>query len=308
MTTKEIYHAMYHRKPYSGIPNRADMISIYMPGEHFLPENSNETVGPDWFGTYWSLNQGELGGDTIYPGRYRLNEIAEWESEQVIPARERYESFDWEGYFNDCCKGRDYKECFVRVVITCGFFERLHMLLGFENAMCELYDSPDEVKAFIRAMVEFKKMEVDYVAEHFHPDVISFHDDYGTERQMFISPAMWHEFFEDAVREIVAYMHEKGLYVQFHSCGYIMDIVGTLVDCGVDALEIQDVNDLAKIKAEYGDRVVLVTGLDPARPKALGKSDEEIEEQARELYEKLMVNEGFVPKFLAHVAAEFHKE
>lgn len=308
MTAKENLQRIYAHQSFERFPDPEDMISVYMPGEHYLPQSEGDDVGPDWFGTYWSVMHDDLGGDTVIPGRYRLTEIADWKSESVIPTEAKFRSFNWDKYFDSCTEGKDYNTHFVRVVMTCGFFERLHMLLGFENAVCEMYDSPDEVKAFVNAMVDFKKMEVDYVLKYFHPDVVSFHDDYGMERQMFMSPEMWKEFFEPAVQEIVAYMHEKGLLVQFHSCGYIMDIVGNLVNCGVDALEIQDVNDLKKIKKDYGDKVVIVSGIDAVRQASKGKTHEEILNMAKDVYRELLKGDGFLPKFLVDVATAIKQE
>lgn len=308
MTSKEVYRRIYAHQSCEHFPSPDDMISVYMPGEHYMPQPGQGKIGQDWFGTYWAAMADELGGDTVVPGNYRLNEISEWREKDVIPSAQKFRAFDWEEYFRNCCGDKDYNTTFVRVVMVCGFFERLHMLLGFENAMCGLYDSPEDVKDFVRAMVDFKKMEVDYVMKYFHPDVISFHDDYGMERQLFMKPSMWHEFFEPAVNEIVSYMHSKGATVQFHSCGYIMDVIGPLVDSGVDAVEIQDVNDLKKIKELYGERIVIVSGIDYDRQKSQGKTDAEIRETARALYVDLIKENGFLPKFLIDVAEELLAE
>lgn len=37
-----------------------------------------------------------------------------------------------------------------------GPFERMHTLMGFENALCALLTDPDEVKAYLDAYMEWK--------------------------------------------------------------------------------------------------------------------------------------------------------
>ena len=61
-----------------------------------------------------------------------------------------------------------------------GFFERMHMLMGFENALCSLLTNPNETKEFLDAMTEFKCIELTKIKEYYNPAVLNFHDDYGT--------------------------------------------------------------------------------------------------------------------------------
>ena len=54
-----------------------------------------------------------------------------------------------------------------------GPFERLHMLMGFENALCALLTDPEEVEEFFNTYMEWKIKLMEKVIEYYKPDVLS---------------------------------------------------------------------------------------------------------------------------------------
>ena len=138
-----------------------------------------------------------------------------------------------------------------------GHFERMQSLVGFEDALTAFYEYPDEVMEYMEAMTDFKIEEMRLIKKYYNPDIISPHDDWGMNTNMFIAPDMWRKFIKPQIKKMVSAAQELGMIYEQHSCGYITQIVGDLVECGVSMLEIQAVNDLKYIKENYGDRVVL---------------------------------------------------
>ena len=69
------------------------------------------------------------------------------------------------------------------------------------------------------------------------------------------------------IAEVCGLYHERGVKVLFHSDGDLNSILPELVAAGIDGLNPLDRAagmDLAQVKAAYGDRLVLVGGVDGA--------------------------------------------
>jgi uroporphyrinogen decarboxylase len=89
-------------------------------------------------------------------------------------------------------------------------------------------------------------------------------DDWGTQRGMLISPAMWRGFFKPYYRAIFDEAHRAGLDVFYHSCGDIMEIIGDLIDIGVDVLHPLQPGplDLRDVARRFGGKVCFCGAID----------------------------------------------
>ena len=68
-------------------------------------------------------------------------------------------------------------------------------------------------------------------------DAVSFSEDWGTQSQTLVSPALWREEFFPRFKRLCGLAHEAGLKVRMHSCGKITAIIGGLMEAGVDMLQ-----------------------------------------------------------------------
>ena len=86
-------------------------------------------------------------------------------------------------------------------------------------------------------------------------DAVMIWEDWGTQTQLLISPALWLEEFFPRFRKLCAMAHECGLKVFMHSCGEIRAIIPHLIEAGIDLLQF-DQPDLHGIDAlaEYQKR------------------------------------------------------
>jgi len=64
-------------------------------------------------------------------------------------------------------------------------------------------------------------------------DGVSMGDDYGSERSLLMSPAMWRSFIKPRLKYIMEPAVRAGLDIHFHSCGYVWDILEDLKELGV---------------------------------------------------------------------------
>ncbi|MBO5122919.1 MAG: methyltransferase, partial [Oscillospiraceae bacterium] len=114
------------------------------------------------------------------------------------------------------------------------------------------------------------------------------HDDWGNQKNMFFSPEMWRKFFKEPERRMVKRCQELGMHYMHHSCGYIEPIIPDLVEIGVESWHGgAPVNDLKKIKAEYGDKLIFAGGVDPQVTDTGHATEEEIRAEVRRVIDTL---------------------
>lgn len=298
VATRENFELILAHKPPRAFVHMEDQCLIMAPGERNVggeKQPDGSVIGKDWFGCTWTAmpGKGALDGATPTPGTEPLEDIADFAS--CIPTAEQVRAFDWKSFFDRQTVGLDRANQVVQVRSMSGFFERMHFLVGFENALCAFYEDPDAVHDYFAAMLEYKKTVAECVKEYADADVIIFDDDYGTAQSTFISPEMWREFLMPYWKELNAYVHSLGMKVELHSCGYITPLVGDFVECGFDILQpLQTHNDLKFIKENYGDKLVLRLAIFDKQMAAVGKSEDEVRADLRGWYEILAPGGGFI--------------
>lgn len=284
MTSRENYLRIYRREKPAFIPADGPFDIIVPPGEHGADGQPVGSTGDDWFGVNWTVTKA-VGFDsgTPTPGVYRLNDITEWKEEQVVPTKEFMDTFDWEGFCNMFTSHWDRAERISVFMVPAGFFERVHHLMPFEEALCAFYDEPEMVHEFLDALLEYKKYMIEKIARYAKPDIIVFFDDYGTSQNMFISEDMWLEFIAPRLKKIIDFCHELGLIFEMHSCGYITPLVKHMVEMGIDAIQpLQALNDVRMIKEQFGDKIVIHGGITASELVGAGVSHEELVQGVQE--------------------------
>jgi hypothetical protein len=68
-------------------------------------------------------------------------------------------------------------------------------------------------------------------------DCVMIAEDWGTQTQTLISPALWRKVFKPRFAALCQHAHDLGLVVFMHSCGKMTDIVPDLIETGVDLFQ-----------------------------------------------------------------------
>ena len=120
-------------------------------------------------------------------------------------------------------------------------FERMHALHGFENTLADLYLERERIETLADQIVEFDLGIIRNIAGRFPGRVhgFSFTDDWGTQQNVFIKPQLWDDFFKPRYRRIFDAAHEAGWHVWMHSCGKINAIIESLIEVGLDVINLQ---------------------------------------------------------------------
>ncbi len=105
-----------------------------------------------------------------------------------------------------------------------------------DNYLCDLVlerDNVERLHAMIRPQIS---ASIERIAEA-GADAVMFWEDWGTQNQLMISPDMWREIFKPDFAAFCKLSHDLGMSVFMHSCGKMTDIIGDLIEVGIDCLQ-----------------------------------------------------------------------
>lgn len=145
-----------------------------------------------------------------------------------------------------------------------GMVEGTSSFLGIENCWMNLGAEPERMNAFFDRYADWMCGLVDNVADA-GVDMITLSDDWGSNGRMLFSPRMWRRMIAPYARRIVQHARSRGLPVNLHSDGYIMDIMDDLIEMGYTSLHpLQESAgmDPQTIKNTYGDKIAIYGSLD----------------------------------------------
>lgn len=250
--------------------------------------------GVDDFGVQWELDPEHPELMThVKPGCELFDDITEWKKHVTFPS----------------CKDKNWEMAAMRtkamwakkdeiqgyVVGNMGAFEKICAMMGHVNAMMAMYDDEEAFAEFVEAYADYRIEQFEYIKKYLDVDFMMMHDDWGNQKNMFFSPEMWRKFFKEPERRMVKRCQELGMHYMHHSCGYIEPIIPDLVEIGVESWHGgSPVNDLKKIKAEYGDKLIFAGGVDPQVTDTGRATEEEIRAEVRRVIDTLGKNGGLM--------------
>ena len=170
-------------------------------------------------------------------------------------------------------------------------FLRLTYLRGFDRALMDMAEQRPELEELI-AVVEGYWLEVARRWVEAGADFIGFGDDLGLQHALPIRPETWRRYIKPSYERIFSYCRSHGVHVQFHSDGYIVDVIPDLIDCGVSVLNPQDlVNGLDSIERLAKGRVHIRLDMDRQNITVFGSPDQ-IDAHVRQCAERLGSPQG----------------
>lgn len=143
-----------------------------------------------------------------------------------------------------------------------------------------------------RIDVVLEHMIVNYAAAG--ADSIFFLEDWGTQKDLMIKPAMWREEFFPRYRKLCGIARESGIKVFMHSCGRIASIIPWLMEAGVDLLQFDQpdlygIDNLAAFQEE--GRITFWCPVD-IQTTLQTRDERLIRAKAREMLDKLWKGRG----------------
>lgn len=145
-----------------------------------------------------------------------------------------------------------------------GIVEGTSSFLGIENCWTNLGLEPELMIAWFDRYADWLGDLVESCIDA-GVDIITLSDDWGSNQNMLFSPRMWRRMIAPYAARVVRRARDRGVPVNLHSDGYIMDILDDVVQMGFNMIHpVQESAgmDPTIIKGKYGDRLVVYGSLD----------------------------------------------
>jgi hypothetical protein len=134
-------------------------------------------------------------------------------------------------------------------------FERMQFLRGTEDLFVDLALDEPELHRLKDMLHDFYIKEIEMWVET-DVDGIQFMDDWGSQRSLLISPALWQKIFKPMYKEYCDIIRGKGKYVFFHSDGNIESIYPDLIEIGIHAVNSQlFCMDIERLGKQYAGQI-----------------------------------------------------
>lgn len=236
----------------------------------------------EWGATFVNVQAGVI-------GEVKRPLIGDWATDTVrVHIPREWLTIDRDAINRDCAATEKFT--------LCGCcprpFEQLQFLRGTADLYMDLTDPPPEMLAFMATMHAFY-CELLEAWAHTDVDALRIMDDWGSQRSLLISPAMWRTYFGPMYRDYVQIAHAAGKKFFMHSDGHILAIYPDLIEIGVDALNSQIFCMGVEKLAPFAGQITFWGEIDRQRLLAFA-TPAEVEAAVRSVYAQLWRNGGCI--------------
>jgi len=139
---------------------------------------------------------------------------------------------------------------------------------GMESAFIKMADEPRMFQAIIDRVTQFylQANDIFYKATAHRLDAVLMGNDFGSQDRLMLSPNMLRKYVWPYAKKLIRQAKDYRLPVIYHSCGSIYEIIGDLIELGVDVIhpfEPTPKNMMPeKLKKDFGDKVSFCGGID----------------------------------------------
>lgn len=249
-----------------------------------MPDWFSRAGGPDMFGVEWIFIP-EQKGSMVRPGNPKVPDITQWEKYITFPD---LDALDWAGSAEANREYLDDRRA-IRMTVYSGLFERLVSFMDMGNALVALVDEDEQlgVHRLFDRLCELYDDLFARLAKWYHPTLLWFHDDWGSQRAPLFSLDTCREMLVPYLKRVVDSAHKYGIGFEFHCCGKNELLVPAMIEAGVDMWAGQIINDKELIYREYGRDIKLGIDTGPILP---GTTEQQLRENAQRLLDRFPEN------------------
>lgn len=294
MNLRENAMAIYnHQQPdfYGDLMAAVELIPDPVMMLDIPPQDGQEHK--DSWGTVYVWKPGSPGPHPrVTPENAVIPDIEKWEETLRVPDLDH---LDWSQAEQAAAK-INRKEKFACFMFGAGLFERTHHLMGMENALISYLEYPEEMAGLLRQIAEYKKKYIRLVAEHCHPDLIFYHDDWGCKQNLFLPPEVWRRLIKPLQKEISDTIHACGMIYMHHADCICQPIVTDMVEIGVDIWQgVIAQNDIPEIQRITKGKLAMCGGIDGPKIDIENISEEDIRKEVRRAIDTYCPGGRFFP-------------
>ena len=294
MTLRENAMAIYnHEQPdfYGDLMEAIELVPDPVLMSCFGPQDGTPYKDP--WGVTWMFMEGAPGPHPhITEENKVIKDIEKWEEQLTVPG---FDNLDFDPAIQ-VAEATNRKEKFVGFMFSGGLFERSHFLMGMTDALINYLEYPDEMVGLLRKIADYKIAYIRLMAEKIHPDIIFYHDDWGSKQNVFLPPEVWRKLIKPLQKEIADVIHECGMIYMHHADCVCQPIVRDMVEIGVDIWQgVIAQNDIVAIQETTEGKLAMVGGIDGPAIDIDGISEEAIRQEVRRAIDTYCVRGRFYP-------------
>ena len=254
--------------------------------------------GFDEWGAFWkNFGFTHLGEVKDFP-------LKDWRDFDALPIPDVEDPARWQNVADA------RQEAGERFILATGIsiYERVHFIRGLENTWIDIYEHPAELGRLLDLLVEMNLAAVRRYAAA-GADGFFLLDDWGLQNRLMIAPKVWRQVWKPRYARIFAAAHQAGMLNFLHSCGYIVDILDDLIEIGLDAVHMdqQENMGLELLGSRFAGRLTFFAPVDIQKTMVYG-SPEEIRAYCRQMVSHLARPQGgFIPRWYSDPAGAGHR-
>ena len=254
--------------------------------------------GIDEWGAVWNnVGESKIGQVVGFP-------LEDWSCFDSLKIPDIEDGKRWE-------KIKDIREKAGEKFLLCegiSIFEQLKFLRRLENVCLDIYDSPEKLEMLIDILVSMNLTAV----SKYHMlggDGYIIGDDWGMQKTLVVPPESWRRLWKPAYARIFDAVHKAGMLTFLHSCGYIADILDDLVDIGLDAIHMdqQENMGLELLGSRFRGKITFFATVDIQNTMCKGSPDDIREYCLKMARELLCIEGGFIPRWYTDPEGAGHR-
>ncbi len=217
-------------------------------------------------------------------------------------------------------KANYFKESGLAVVLAGpdgGILEHAFAIRGHEDFLIDLLSEPGLAKRLLDKILRYKLNYWELMLEQMGDliDIVSEGDDIATQKGMIMSPQLYRDMLKPFHRELFSFIKKnakKPLFINFHSCGAIKELIPDFIEAGINSLHPVQVSakgmDTKELKKEFGDDLTFWGGgIDTQHVLSRGTT-EEVKDEVKRRIDDLAPGGGFIFAAVHNIQADVPPE
>lgn len=188
-------------------------------------------------------------------------------------------------------------------------------LRGFSNWMIDTAINKKLLSMLMDQVLEIQMAMCENVLDEVGDivDVVVNLDDLALQDRLMISPKSYQQLLEPRLERLYEFVRDQtDAKILHHTDGAVAPLLGSLIDMGIDAvnplqISAKGMDDIAGLKAEFGDRLAFWGGIDTQHLLPFG-TPEEVRVEVRRVIDILNVDGGYVLNSVHNIQAEVPTE
>ena len=224
-----------------------------------------------------------------------IKDIERWKDFVKAPSLEWPEE-EWEKIIATY-EAVDRTKAYATTMCIPGIFEQTHHLCSIDEALLYYMLNEVEMHELIKYITDWELRFAEVVCDRLHPDAILHHDDWGSEKNTFLRPSMFDDYFLEPYKQIYGYYHDHGVeMIVHHADSWCASIVPEMIEMGIDVWQgPMHSNNVPELVKKYGKQITFMGEIDNKFVDFEQWTPEICREVAERSIESVGTPEGFIP-------------